>query len=220
VVPRIDEPFAGEPSAKLWSEAKGAETEFRRLKEQLPMLRIELLHGRMESAEKERVIEAVQAGHVDVLVSTQVIEVGIDLPAATVMVIEGGELFGLSALHQLRGRVGRSERKSYCFVFAQAGNELAGERLKTFVRTQDGFEIAEADFRLRGPGQFFGTAQSGLAELRVADLLRDEELLTQARGAAREIVAGDPDLQRPEYAALRRRVEAVLGRRLELVDVG
>jgi ATP-dependent DNA helicase RecG len=217
VLPRIEE---GGAETKLWSEVRGAEAEFKRLKEHLPTLRVELLHGRMKSAEKDAVLANLRAGRVDVLVSTQVIEVGIDLPTATIMVIENGERFGLSSLHQLRGRVGRSERKSYCFVFADDNQENAKERIKAFVKTRDGFELAEVDFALRGPGQFFGTAQSGLPELKIADLLRDTEILAEARDFARELVHDDPRLEKKEHAALKSRVREVLGGKLGLIDVG
>lgn len=205
---------------KLWSEIKGVEAELKRLREHLPTLRMEMLHGRMPGADKDRVLTLLREGKLDIIVSTQVIEVGIDLPTATVMVIENAELFGLSALHQLRGRVGRSERKSYCLIFGEPPNEETEERLKTFVKTRDGFEIAEADFRIRGPGQFFGTAQSGMPELLVADLLRDQAILAEARDFAMEMVHEDPALARPEHVALKRRVKDVLGSRLGLVDMG
>ncbi|MCY3020353.1 MAG: helicase-related protein, partial [Planctomycetota bacterium] len=227
VLPRIEGDEAGggspaEPRAprRLWNEVKGVEEELDRLRKHLPTLRFDMLHGRMASAEKDRVLALLRQGKLDALVSTQVIEVGIDLPTATVMVIENAELFGLSSLHQLRGRVGRSARKSYCFVFGEAATDETRERIRAFVRTRDGFEIAEADFRLRGPGQFFGTAQSGMPELRIADLLRDAKILDEAREAAFALVKADPALARPEHAGLKARVKEVLGARLRLVDVG
>ena len=230
VLPRIDEETLeelaerpakeGEAPERLWSEVKGVEAEAGRLREQLPDLRIGLLHGRMAGEEKDRVLDALREGRLDVLVSTQVIEVGIDLPTATIMLIENAEMFGLSALHQLRGRVGRSGRKSYCYVFGTPATKEAKARLKIFVSTRDGFELAEKDFTLRGPGQFFGTAQSGLPELKIADLQRDVTVLNEARGAAFELVGRDAALARPEHALLRQRVAQVLGKRLGLVDVG
>jgi ATP-dependent DNA helicase RecG len=228
VLPRILEdgaaPDDGESPARapqrLWGEVKGATAELKRLREHLPTLRMDMLHGRMASAEKDRVLALLREGKLDLLVSTQVIEVGIDLPTATVMVIENAELFGLSALHQLRGRIGRSERKSYCFIFGEPATDEGKERLKTLVKTRDGFEIAEADFALRGPGQFFGTQQSGMPELRIADLLRDAKTLDEARDAAMMLVKNDTSLTRPEHAGLKARVKEVLGGRLDLVDVG
>jgi ATP-dependent DNA helicase RecG len=207
---------------KLWSEVKGVEAEVERLREALPMLRLGALHGRMPGEEKDRVLARLREGQIDILVSTQVIEVGIDLPNATVMVIENAERFGLSSLHQLRGRVGRSGLRSYCLFFGEATTDDGEERLKSFDRLKDGFAIAEADFKLRGPGQFFGTAQSGLPEFLVADLIRDQRLLMDARDDAFALVKGDPDLRAAKHASLKRRVERVFaGRsRLVLVDVG
>ena len=207
---------------RLWTEVKGVGEEVRRLKEQLPTLRIGALHGRMAGAEKDRVLEELREGKLDVLVSTQVIEVGIDLPRATVMLIENAERFGLSNLHQLRGRVGRSGLKSYCLYFGHPNTPEGKERLKAFAALGDGFQIAEADFRLRGPGHFFGTEQSGLPELLVADLLRDQRLLQDAREDAFEVVRADPELEAPALAGVRRRVREVFaqGERLGLVDVG
>ena len=238
VLPRIEDdgllknppappaPAAAEPgkkpriAKKLWSEVKGAEEELKRMRAHLPTLRIDMLHGRMSGEDKDRVLTLLREGRIDVLVSTQVIEVGIDLPTATTMLIENAELFGLAALHQLRGRVGRSERKSYCLIFGEPSTEESKERLKTFVSTRDGFKIAEADFKLRGPGQFFGTEQSGMPELKVADLLSDQDTLIEAREKAFKLVASDPRLAAPEHAGLKQRVKEVLGQRLGLVDVG
>ncbi len=225
VLPRIEEDSASSPSGdkistKLWSEVKGVEAEFKRMKEHLPTLRMGMLHGRLPSDEKDAVLTQLREGKIDVLISTQLVEVGIDLPSATVMMIENAEMFGLSALHQLRGRVGRSELKSYCFVFGEPNSDDAEERIKTFVKTRDGFEIAEADFRLRGPGQFFGTHQSGMPELKIADLMADTEVLAEARTRAMELVKSDPTLSKDEHLPLKRRIAQVLGRRLGLVDMG
>ena len=204
----------------LWGDVKGAEAEFKRLQEHLPTLRVELLHGRLPAAEKQRVLELLAAAKIDVLVSTQVIEVGIDLPTATVMLIENAERFGLSSLHQLRGRVGRSERKSWCLFFCDVKSDEAEERLKAFEKTRDGFQIAEVDFKLRGPGQFFGTKQSGMPELKVADLIADAPILADALEAAKQTVRVDPSFSRPEHMPLRKRIREVLGKRIGLVDVG
>ncbi|MCK6470461.1 MAG: ATP-dependent DNA helicase RecG [Planctomycetes bacterium] len=222
VLPRIEERSIenGDAPGTFWSEVKGVEAEIKRLKEHLPSLRIEALHGRMKGEEKDRALAKLRGGHLDVLVSTQVIEVGVDLPQATVMLIENAERFGLSSLHQLRGRVGRSGLKGHCLFFAEANTKESKERLKVFEGTRDGFAIAEEDFRLRGPGQFFGTEQSGLPEFQVADLLQDREILAEARADAFALVSADPRLAKPEHAALRARVKQVLGKRLGLVDVG
>ncbi|MCW8131442.1 MAG: ATP-dependent DNA helicase RecG [Planctomycetota bacterium] len=236
VLPRIEENTvsseapAPKPKAKtrakapkaLWSEVKGVEEEVKRLREHLPTLRVLELHGRMPSEDKDRILTMLRDGKVDVLVSTQVIEVGIDLPSATIMLIENAERFGLSSLHQLRGRVGRGGLKGWCLVFGSPTTDDGKERLKAFAATNDGFQIAEADFRLRGPGQFFGTEQSGLPELVVADLLRDQRLLQEARDDAFALVRADPALKAAGHEALKKRVKDVFmkGGRLGLVDVG
>ena len=156
-------------------------------------LSVGLLHGRLPLAEKQAVMDRFRAGELDVLVTTPVIEVGIDVPNATVMLIEGADRFGLAQLHQLRGRVGRGEHQSYCLLLSDATSEDAKERLAVLVGTNDGFAIAEADLRLRGPGDFFGTRQSGLPSLRMATL-DDRDLLASARDEARTLLAADPAL--------------------------
>ena len=184
-------------------------------------LRVGLLHGRMSLGEKESVMSAFTAGETQILVSTTVIEVGIDVPNASVMLVEHAERFGLSQLHQLRGRVGRGPWKSYCILLASgAPSTEARRRLAALTETQDGFRIAEVDLELRGPGEFFGTRQSGLPEFRVADLLRDARVLEEARQEAFALVAADPDLTQPEHRSLR---EALLARwrgKLDLASVG
>lgn len=215
------------PSSKkapkgLWSEVKGVEEEVKRLREHLPTLRILELHGRMPSEDKDRILRMLREGKADVLVSTQVIEVGIDLPSATVMLIENAERFGLSSLHQLRGRIGRGGLKGWCLVFGTPTTDGGKDRLKAFASTNDGFQIAEADFRLRGPGQFFGTEQSGLPELAVADLIRDQRLLQEARDDAFALVREDPELNAASHGELKRHVREVFlkDERLGRVDVG
>ena len=145
-------------------------------------------------------MDEFRAGALDVLVTTPVIEVGIDVPNATVMLIEGADRFGLAQLHQLRGRVGRGEHQSYCFLVAESSSDEAMKRMEALARTNDGFEIAEADLRLRGPGDFFGTRQSGLPTLRMARL-DDRDLLTQARAEAGPLLQADPGLQQHEGLA-------------------
>jgi ATP-dependent DNA helicase RecG len=183
-------------------------------------LRVGLLHGRMAFAEKDRVMREFKAGALHILVSTTVIEVGIDVPNASVMLIEHAERFGLSQLHQLRGRVGRGPWKSYCILLSGAASEDARHRLDAMTATTDGFKIAEADLALRGPGDFFGTRQSGLPEFRVADLLRDAAALEAARRDAVALIRDDPQLLAPEHRALR---VALLQRwrgKLDLAGVG
>ena len=171
-----------------------------------PDWRVGLLHGRMKGAEKEQVMAAFKAGEVHLLVSTTVIEVGVDVPNATVMVIEHPERFGLAQLHQLRGRVGRGEHQSWCVLMGpRMFVDETRERLLSFVRTNDGFQIAEEDLRLRGPGEFFGTRQSGLPDLRAANILRDADLLETCRQEAFSLTERDPELT--AYPDLRALVE-------------
>jgi ATP-dependent DNA helicase RecG len=181
--------------------------------------RVALLHGRLDSEEKDGTMRRFRDGEIDILVSTTVIEVGIDVANATVMLIEHPERFGLSQLHQLRGRVGRGAEESFCIVLGDVSPEVA-ERLEVFVGTDDGFEIAEADLRLRGMGDLFGERQSGEPTFRVADPLRDRELGEVARAGAVELLAADPELKskanKPLHAVLRKRY----GRALELFRVG
>ena len=149
---------------------------------------------------------AFSGGELDVLVSTTVIEVGVDVPNASLMIVENAERFGLSQLHQLRGRVGRGKHQSYCVLITASKTDTARERLKALASTNDGFKIAEEDLRLRGPGDFFGKRQHGLPQLKVADFAADVALLKEAKEAAEALVASDPDLQKPEHAPLKRRV--------------
>jgi ATP-dependent DNA helicase RecG len=181
--------------------------------------RVALLHGRVPADERDRVMRSFRDGAIDVLVATTVIEVGIDVPNATVMLIEHPERFGLSQLHQLRGRVGRGAEQSYCILLGDVSPEAA-ERLDVFVGTDDGFEIARADLRLRGMGDLFGERQSGVPTFRVADPLRDEELGDRARAAAQELLDRDPELMQPEHVGLRRQLGERYARSLELFRVG
>lgn len=182
--------------------------------------RLGLLHGRMDEEQKAEVMGRFRRREVDLLVCTSVVEVGVDVPNATLMVVEHAERFGLSQLHQLRGRVSRGEAAGQCYLFADPASEEARERLLAFVRLRDGFALAEEDARLRGAGQFFGTRQHGLGELRLADLARDRGVLQQARKDAIALVAEDAGLRRPEHAALRQAVLAKYGRTLDLAEVG
>jgi ATP-dependent DNA helicase RecG len=179
---------------------KAAEKMYRHLSDTVfPDLKIGLLHGRLKPSEKEDVMSRFQRGEVQILVSTTVIEVGVDVPNATVMVIEQAERFGLAQLHQLRGRVGRGAEQSYCVLVTGKLNDVGMERIKTLVNSTDGFYIADADLRLRGPGEFYGTRQSGMPELRIANLIRDRELLEVARSEALTFVeqpASEEELRR------------------------
>ena len=180
--------------------------EYERLaRDVFPDLRLGLLHGRLKAAEKEEVMRRFREGELDILVATPVVEVGIDVPNATVMLIEGADRFGLAQLHQFRGRVGRGDQRSYCLLVADSPSEEGRERLALLERTQDGFALAEEDLRLRGPGEFFGTRQSGLPDLKMARL-SDIELLELARREAIRLFQEDPALSRSEHQLLKREV--------------
>jgi len=190
------------------------------LRERFPGRRLDLVHGRMKADERDAVMAAFQAGEVELLVSTTVVEVGVDVPNATAMVIEHAERFGLSQLHQLRGRVGRGAAKSFCFLIDHGGEGRSRSRLAVMERTTDGFAIAEADLEIRGPGEFLGTRQAGVTELAFGDLARDARLLEQAREDAFALVRADPDLSRPEHRLLEKEVFARFATRMSLAQVG
>jgi ATP-dependent DNA helicase RecG len=198
-----------------------ATEEFERLRSEVFVeRRLGLLHGQLRAAEKDAVMRSFLAGNLDLVVATTVIEVGIDVANATVLVIEHAERFGLSQLHQLRGRVGRGVSESHCIMIAEPGEE-ALERLKIFRDTSDGFEIARADLRIRGQGDLFGSQQHGRDPvLRFADLITDEELLIEAQWAARALVAVDPELTKPAQRRMRDLLESRYGERLEMFGVG
>ncbi|MCG6534847.1 MAG: ATP-dependent DNA helicase RecG [Syntrophales bacterium LBB04] len=169
-----------------------------------PQHRVGLIHGKMKKAEKNETMEAFGAKRLDILVATTVIEVGIDIPAASLMVIEHAERFGLSQLHQLRGRVGRGQAISRCILLTPGpGSADAGKRLRIMEKTTDGFIIAEEDLALRGPGEFLGTRQSGLPDFRIADILRHGRILEEARASVHELLADDPGLEKAEHGLLR-----------------
>ena len=172
--------------------------------------RIGVLHGRMRPAEKERVMREFAENKIQVLVSTTVIEVGVDVPNAVCMVVENAERFGLSQLHQLRGRVGRGSEQSYCVLIAGKANAETKRRLEVVAKTTDGFKVAEEDLKLRGPGDFFGFRQSGVPMLKMADMMSDIALLESAKNAAAELIESDPLLERPENASLALRLNKLL----------
>jgi ATP-dependent DNA helicase RecG len=183
-------------------QAKAAVAEYERLsREVFPDLRLGLLHGRLSGAEKDKVMRRFRSGKLDILVSTAVVEVGIDVPNAAVMLVESADRFGLSQLHQFRGRVGRGQEQSYCMLLAQNPSEIGRERLDIIERVNDGFVLAEEDLKLRGPGEFFGTRQSGLPDLRMAKL-SDVGLLELARSEAIKLFEADPSLEKPEHRLL------------------
>lgn len=205
-----------EESEKL--DLKDATNMFQELKKRFKGFRVGLLHGRMHADEKEQIMSAFQKNELHILASTTVIEVGVDVPNATVMVIEHAERFGLSQLHQLRGRVGRGSEKSYCFLVAGYARSEEGQfRLKVMEDTHDGFVIAEEDLKLRGPGEFLGTKQSGLPDFRLAELVRDTHLLSAAKKRADEILKEDPNLKLEKNQALKKIMWSRWGKRLDLM---
>ena len=190
-------------------QAKAAIAEFERLSHEVfPNLRLGLLHGRMSAAEKDEVMRFFRSGELDILVSTPVVEVGIDVPNATVMLIESADRFGLSQLHQFRGRVGRGQEQSYCLLLAENPSEVARERLDIIEKVQDGFQLAEEDLKMRGPGEFFGTRQSGIPDLKMAKI-SDVALLELARKEAIGLFKADPTLQSPENRLLAKEMSRV-----------
>ena len=192
--------------------ARAAVQEYERLCADIfPDLRLGLLHGRMAPGDKDAVMREFRDGGLHVLVSTAVVEVGIDVPNATVMLVEGADRFGLAQLHQFRGRVRRSSEQAYCLLLSENPSEEAQERLRIMETTHDGFKLAEEDLRIRGPGEYFGTRQSGLPDLKVARLT-DVALIELARAEATRLLEVDPELERPEHRALAARVAELWGR--------
>lgn len=209
-----------EESEKM--DLKDAESGYETLQETFSDYTVGLVHGQMKSDAKDATMRRFKEGEIDLLVSTTVIEVGVDVPNATVMVIEHAERFGLSQLHQLRGRVGRSDQQSHCILMAGYKRSAeAKERLEAMVKTNDGFEISERDLQIRGAGDFFGTRQSGLPDLKIADITEDEAILEEARDAAMDLVNRDPHLRADEHAALRTHYERYYDNRsLDFARVG
>ncbi len=197
-------------------DAKSAEQVAAELKKRFRGYSVELIHGVMSQDEKDRIMESFSRGETDVLVATVVIEVGINVPNATVIVIENSERFGLAQLHQLRGRVGRGSHRSYCFLILDGGSEIAEKRGQIMEASSDGFFIAEEDLKLRGPGEIFGTRQHGLPDLAITDLSKHMKILEQAKEEAKAMLADDPALDAPEHSALRRRITKLFGEDLTL----
>jgi ATP-dependent DNA helicase RecG len=190
-------------------QARAAIVEYERLSQEVfPDLRLGLLHGRMSASDKDRVMRRFRSGELDILVATPVVEVGIDVPNATVMLVDSADRFGLSQLHQFRGRVGRGAEQSYCMLSAQNPSEVARQRLDIIEKIQDGFQLAEEDLKLRGPGEFFGTRQSGLPDLRMAKL-SDVALLELARSEAIRLFEIDSALKKPEHKPLAKELARV-----------
>jgi len=187
------------------------------LTKELPECRVACVHGKMKAKEKQEIMDGFAAGNIDVLVSTTVIEVGINVPNATIMLIENAERFGLAQLHQLRGRVGRGSEKSYCILVSDTKTKVAKERMQTMTESEDGFVISEKDLKLRGPGEFFGIRQHGLPELKIADLYRDMAILKEAQSAAGELLQKDRFLEAEEHLLLKEHINGYLdGKSLEM----
>lgn len=200
--------------------SKGAIEIYEKLKNEIfPEFEVGLLHGRMSSKEKEKVMKDFKKGKINILVATIVIEVGIDIPNASVMLIESAERFGLSQLHQLRGRIGRGEHESYCILLADPKTESSIQRLKAIEGTLDGFQIAEADLNIRGPGEFFGTRQHGLPEIRFGNILKDFDIMELARKEAFGLVEKDPDLKEEHHRLLKQALASRFKGKLDLINV-
>jgi ATP-dependent DNA helicase RecG len=204
VYPLIDE------SEKL--DVKAASAEFKQWQERLRSFRCDLLHGRIPASEKQEIMERFRRGETKALISTTVIEVGVDIPNATMMLVENAERFGLAQLHQLRGRIGRGPHKSFCILLTSDNSAEIADRLTVLENTSNGFEVAEADWELRGPGDLLGTAQSGLPALKIGNLRTDAELMRRARAAAMSIFEDDPPLKRPENQRFQRLIVENKGR--------
>lgn len=211
-------PLVGEAD-QIPDERKAVTAYARQLQEQVfPDLRVAMLHGKMKPREKEKVMAAFAAGESDILVSTTVVEVGVDVPNATCMVVENADRFGLSQLHQLRGRVGRGKAKSYCILLSDSQNEETRARLKVMTQTNDGFRISQEDLRLRGPGDFFGQRQHGLPAMKIADLSCDMRLLDEAQTAARQLMERDPELTDPAHRPLHRRIRQLFDTNADMLN--
>lgn len=202
-------------------DLKDATMGFEKLQRRFPDINIDLLHGKMKSDEKDDVMKRFVSGETSILVSTTVIEVGVDVPNASIMIIEHAERFGLSQLHQLRGRIGRGGKQSYCILMPDSKlSEQGRYRLKKMIETNDGFEIAEADLKLRGPGDFLGTKQSGLPDFRFADIVEDRFLLEQAKNDAWNVIKTDSDLAKPDHSELNKVFQPYFKKRSEYFGIG
>ena len=216
ICPAVEENAEGGMQKAEWEgdgpalDLKAVTTYAKKLQtEVFPDLKVDFLHGKMKPKEKEAVMAAFAAGETQVLVSTTVIEVGVDVPNAALIIVENAERFGLSQLHQLRGRVGRGKHQSYCVLITNTRSVEAMQRLRTLASTTDGFKISEEDLKLRGPGDFFGSRQHGLPQMKLADLAGDMRLLSEAQDSARRLLMADPTLSQPENRPVLERVRTL-----------
>ncbi len=198
------------------SDLKSVKIMFDYYKNVFPEFRISFLHGKMKNKEKDEIMSKYKAGDIDILISTTVIEVGVDVPNATIMIVENAERFGLAQLHQLRGRVGRGKHKSYCILKYESKSDIVAQRMKIMEQTNDGFVISEKDLELRGPGDFFGTMQHGVPEFKVANLFTDMDLLKQAQECSKKILINDPFLMLEENLGIKEKIEGLFKEKLEL----
>jgi ATP-dependent DNA helicase RecG len=182
--------------------------------------KVGLLHGKMKPAEKNDIMKKFKNKEFDVLIATTVIEVGIDVPNAVVMIVQHADRFGLSALHQLRGRIGRGKKQSYCFLVGNAKSEAAAKRLKIMTQTDNGFKIAEEDLQMRGPGELMGTVQHGFPEFKAGDLVKDADIIDFTKDFARKVIEDDPELAKPEYFVLKNLIKQRFSNKVKLIGVG
>ncbi|MBU1877137.1 DNA helicase RecG, partial [Patescibacteria group bacterium] len=205
ICPRIEPSLnKGEQKNNIWTDVKAVKEEYVKLSEKVfPSLKIAMLHGKMKSQEKEKIMKKFKEKKIDILISTSVIEVGIDVPNATVMMIEGADKFGLAQLHQFRGRIGRGQHQSYCFLFTESSGRTINRRLKALISCQNGFELAEKDLEIRGPGDLSGFRQSGIPDLLMASL-KNLDLVEKTRDAAKDLLLKDPSLKK--YPLLQKEV--------------
>ena len=208
ICPKVEENEEAEESIDFGMELKSAEQHYETLKNDVfPHLRVRLVHGKMHVKEKDAAMAEFAAGEADILVATTVVEVGVDVANAALIIVENAERFGLSQLHQLRGRVGRGEHKSFCVLFQASENEISKRRLEIMTKTNDGFKIAEEDLKMRGPGDFFGSRQHGLPVLKIANFAEDISILNYAQNAADEVIKNDPELVLVENKKLRTQIQ-------------
>ncbi len=207
-----------EENEEVPPDLKSAQQHAAELQNYFPNFKVACVHGKLKAKEKNDIMSTFAAGNIDILVSTTVIEVGVDVPNAALMIVENADRFGLSQLHQLRGRVGRGTFKSYCVLVSDSDNEVTQARLKIMTKTNDGFKISEEDLRLRGPGDFFGSRQHGLPAMHVADLCSDMNVLQTAQTAAQELLADDPELKKPEHEPIKHAVERMFSQNIDALN--